>query len=80
MTELFKRITSKDIRNILAVIIVLGSFIILYLLIIKEIPDKNRDVVLTSVGFILGGALGGVTGFYFGASKTDVDRAKKESE
>jgi hypothetical protein len=69
MTEFLKKITSGDIRNILAVIATLGCFAMLYLLIITPIPGENKDIVLTAVGFVFGGLLSGVGGYYFGASK-----------
>ena len=69
MPEWLKRITKTDIRNVLAIIIVIGSFLLLYLLQVKPIPEQNHDLVLTAGGFIFGGALAGVVGFYFGATK-----------
>jgi len=78
MTQ-WEKITSKDIRNIIAVMLVIGCFILVYLLLIKEIPTPNRDVVMVAVGAIIA-KLGDVTGYFFGSSKTDTDRAKKESE
>ena len=69
MPEWLKKISKTDIRNILAVIIVLGSFLLLYLLQVRPIPEQNHDLVLTAGGFIFGGALAGVVGFYFGATK-----------
>jgi dolichol kinase len=80
MTEFLKKITSKDIRNVLGVIVVIGCFILLYMMQIKEIPAANKDVVLTAVGFVFGGALAGVVGYYFGSSKNEADKAKKEGE
>jgi len=71
MPEWLKRITKTDIRNILAIIIVIGSFLFLYLLQVRPIPEQNHDLVLTAGGFIFGGALAGVVGFYFGATKGD---------
>jgi len=76
MKEFLKNIGKNDIRNILAVITVLGSFIVLYLLIVTPIPAANKDTVNLALGFVLGGLVGGVSGFYFGASKVD----KKETE
>lgn len=80
MTEWLKKVSKSDIRNILSITIVLGCFVIVYLLIVKEIPEKNKDVVNIAVGFILGGALAGVIGYYFGASKAPADAVKKEEE
>lgn len=75
MTEFLKKITKSDIRNILAVITVIGSFVLLYQMLYKPIPVDNKDVVLTAVGFVLGGLVAGVNGYYFGASKGE---AKKD--
>jgi hypothetical protein len=79
MNEIFGKISSKDIRNILAVIIMLGCFILLYFLLIKEMPSPNRDVVMVAVGIVLGYG-NSVAGYYFGASKTGDDKAKIDGE
>jgi hypothetical protein len=71
MPEWLKRITKTDIRNSLAVIIVIGCFTLVYLLQVKPIPSENHDIVNIVSGFIYGGALAGVIGFYFGSTKTD---------
>lgn len=64
-----KKIMTAEIRNILGVITSIGCFFIIYLLIIKEVPERNHDIVIASVGYILGAANGLVYGYYFGASK-----------
>jgi predicted permease len=79
MTEFLKKITSKDIRNIIAILIVFGCFILVYLFMIKEIPQPNRDLVMVVAGAIVGN-LKDVTSYFFGASKTESDRVKKEAE
>ena len=71
MPEWLKRLTKTDIRNSLAIFIVTGTFILMYLLQVRPIPPENKDIVNIGVGFIFGGALAGVVGFYFGSSKTD---------
>jgi hypothetical protein len=71
-----KKIMAADIRNILAVITSLGCFIIIYLLIIKQIPEPNHDIVIAGVGYILGAANGMVYGYYFGASKAPARQAE----
>jgi len=71
MPEWLKRLTKSDIRNSLAIIIVCGCFVLMYLLQVRPIPEQNHDLVLTVGGFIFGGALAGVVGYYFGATKTD---------
>ncbi len=69
MTEFLKKITKTDIRNIIAVITVVGCFILLYLLQVKEVPAGNKDVLNIAIGFVFGTGLGGVFGFFFGSSK-----------
>lgn len=74
MTEQLKRFfRDSDIRNIIAIISVIGAFIMLYMMIIKPIPAANKDTVNIAVGVVLGGLIGGVNGFYFGASKKEKD-------
>jgi len=43
----------------------------MYLLQMKPIPEQNHDLVLTVGGFIFGGALAGVVGYYFGSTKQE---------
>lgn len=78
MPEWLKRLGKSDIRNSLAVVIVIGCFLLLYLLQVKEIPEKNKDIVLTAVGFVFGGALAGVIGYYYGNTKTEYKDNDKE--
>jgi hypothetical protein len=77
MPEWLKRLTKTDIRNTIALTIVYGVFIALFLLIYTPIPKENHDTVNVMVGFITGTALGGIMGFYFSSSKTD---KKNETE
>jgi CDP-diglyceride synthetase len=79
MTELIKKVTSKDIRNIIAVLIVFGTFILMYIFMIKEMPNGNRDLVLVTAGGIIA-VLKDVTSYFFGSSKNEDDKAKKEGE
>lgn len=79
MTEILKKITSKDIRNIIAVMVVCGSFALMYIFMIKEIPTPNRDLVLVTAGGIIT-VLKDVTSYFFGSSKNEADKAKKEAE
>lgn len=80
MTEWLKRITKSEIRSILAVISIIGFFVVLIMLILTPVPDANRDVLNTSIGFLGGGLVGGVAGFYFGSSKDKEDKEEKKEE
>lgn len=77
MPEWLKRLTKTDIRNSLAIMIVVGCFVLMYILQVKPIPEENHDIVNIVAGFIFGGALAGVVGYYFGSTKID---RKHESE
>jgi hypothetical protein len=78
MPEWLKRLTKTDIRNSLAIIIVLGCFGLVYLLQVKAIPQENHDIVNIVAGFIYGGALAGVVGFYFGSTKQDKNHKNED--
>ena len=69
MLHWLSKISKSDIRNIIAVMTVVGAFLTLYLIVMKPIPAENKDTVNLALGFVLGGLVGGVNGFYFGASK-----------
>ena len=71
MKNLLSKIGTAEIRNILAVIIILGAITVLVLMIFKPIPAENKDTVNLTVGFVLGSGVGAVCGYYFGASKKD---------
>jgi hypothetical protein len=78
MPEWLKRLTKTDIRNSIAIIVVIGCFLLMYLLQVRPIPEQNHDLVLTAGGFIFGGALAGVIGYYFGATKLDKKGGSEE--
>lgn len=73
---MWEKISKQSIQNILAVITVVGCFILLYIFTMKEIPAGNKDIVIALGSMIFGAGAGGVFGFYFGASKTS--SAKKD--
>lgn len=78
MTEFFKKIGTAEIRNVLAVIIVVGIFVLLYLMTMKEIPKGNEGILNTAIGFVFGGALGGVIGYFFGDKKDNDSKSKPD--
>lgn len=76
MKKFFENIGKTEIRNMLAVIITVGCFILLYLLQVKEVPAQNQQVLNIAIGFVFGGGLAGVVGYYFGSSKNESDNNK----
>jgi hypothetical protein len=68
----------ESVTELLAIIIALGSFAFLFLLLFKDIPTQNKDIVNITIGFVLGSFVAGVAGYYFGSSKpkkNETDRA-----
>ncbi len=80
MKKLFDKIGKTEVTNIIAIITVIGGFVMLYLMIIKPIPAENKDTVNLAVGVILGGLIGGVNGYYFGSSKPRPDVTDKKTD
>jgi hypothetical protein len=79
MNELFGKITSKDIRNIIAVMFVIGCFLMIYLFMVRDIPAGSRDLLMVVAGAIVTN-LKEITGYFFGSSKNEADKARKEGE
>lgn len=77
MKNILQNIGKVETRNIIAVISVIGTYILLYLMIVKAIPPENKETLNISIGFVFGGLVGGISGFLYGASKRNV---KKEDE
>jgi len=66
-----------NIRAILAVIIILLSFLFMFMLLFVRVPDENKAIVYTASGLMLAG-MGAVTSYYFGSSKNESDKAKTD--
>lgn len=77
MTELMKKITKADIRNIISVLYVCGVLAYVYVLIFKPVPAENKDLINVIGGNVIGG-LGIILGYYYGASKTETKKEENE--
>lgn len=71
MKRFWEKISAGDVRSIISVLSIVGAFVVICLLIFKPIPAENKDTLNLTVGVVLGGLIGGVNGYYFGASKKD---------
>lgn len=78
MKKFWDKIGTTEIRNIISIISVVGAFVMIYLLIIKPIPTGNEATVNMAIGIVLGGLIGGVNGYFFGASKKETTTNTKE--
>lgn len=79
MKRIWLSVRDSDIRNILAIIITLGCFLIIYLLIIKEVPQGNKDILNIAIGFLFGGAFAGVVGYFYGSSRSREGDVKRQT-
>jgi len=68
MKRLLVNLKEADIRNILAIMIVLVSFLIQAIILLKPIPPGNHDIGITTVVITLGMQTM-VGGYFFGSSK-----------
>lgn len=65
----------KDIfQYILGALIVIGFFILLYLLVATEVPKENADLLNLVIGALIG-SFATVVGYFFGSSSSS---AKKD--
>lgn len=60
---------------VLASIVVIGFFALLYILMFEEIPQNNKDVLNIVVGALIG-AFTAVVGFFFGSSVGSKEKTK----
>jgi hypothetical protein len=79
MKRFFLSISKTEIRNAIALIYIIMVLAFLYVLAYHPVPDKNQQLVNILGGNIIAGA-GLIIGYFFGASKTESDKAKKDSE
>jgi hypothetical protein len=77
----FFELFAKNVRSLIALLVVIGGFAFLFSLLAFKIPEGNETVLNVSTGLVLA-ALGGVISYYFGSSKdkSDVDKADSEIE
>ena len=72
---------AKNVRSIIALMIVIGGFGFLFTLLFVKIPEGNEAVLNVAAGIVLA-VLGAVASYYFGSSKdkSDVDKADSAIE
>lgn len=77
----FFELFAKNVRSIIAMVIVVGGFSFLFSLLAFQIPERNETILNVAAGLVLA-AMGAVTSYYFGSSKdkSDVDKADSEIE
>jgi hypothetical protein len=80
MKQFFQNINNSDIRSIIALVSVLGTLGLLYLLVFHPIPVQNNELLYMAVGQVLALGFGTVSGYYFGSSKNEADKKPKDEK
>lgn len=75
MAEIIKRM---ETRTWLALITLVGCLVLIGLMQFHEVPANNKDILNIALGFLFGSCLSPVFQFFFGSSKTESDKSKKE--
>jgi len=69
----------KDVKDtfqyILGGVIVTGFFLLLYLLIKQEVPEKNTDVLNLVIGALIG-SFSTIVGYFYGSSKGSSEKTE----
>lgn len=78
MIARFFDLFAKNVRSIIAIIVVLGGFGFLFTLTRVKIPEGNATVLNVAAGLVLA-ALTGVIAYYFGSSKDKSDTDKSDA-
>lgn len=73
MKKFWEKIGTTEIRNILAVIYIIGVLIYVYVLVFKPVPPENKDLVNVLGGTVITSA-GMILSYFFGASKGDSNK------
>lgn len=78
MRQLFHNLTSGEIRNTIAIVVVLLSFTFLFMLLFVHVPKENENIVNIATGAIIVTGLASVISYYFGSSKGEQDKKEEQ--
>jgi len=70
---------NMQFKHILSLVSVVGIFSLLGILLLKPIPDANKDVVNISIGTLIGGLIARIAGNYFPSSTSAKKGDKTET-
>ena len=77
----FSETIFKNMRSIVALLTVVGCFAILGILLFRNIPTRNSELIYLAIGLILGNYKD-VSNYFFGATKdkTDAEKAARAAD
>lgn len=67
-------LSKTNVRNVLALLTLISVVLLLFILLFYPIPQRNMELVYMAMGYLMGQALGGVYGYFFGSSKAVEER------
>jgi heme O synthase-like polyprenyltransferase len=70
-----KEFIKEGYMYVLGAIIVIGFFLLLYLLVYQQIPIENKDILNIVVGALIG-SFTTVVGYFYGSSKSSADKTE----
>ena len=70
-----KEFIKEGYMYLLGAIIVVGFFLLLYLLVYQQIPIENKDILNIVVGALIG-SFTTVVGYFYGSSKSSADKTE----
>lgn len=63
-----------EFRAVLSLIIVTSSFAFLFAMLFVKVPKENEALINVVAGAVLVGGVGAIIGFYFGSSKSEIEK------
>lgn len=60
---------------VLGAVVVVGGFVLAYLIIFNPVPEANRSILDVAFGLVLGWG-GAVVGYFYGSSKSSADKTQ----
>lgn len=78
MKRFFESLSKTETRGFISIITVIGAFLLVALLMVVEVPQRNERILDMSLGILLGACAGAVYQFHFGTSKNESDKISKD--
>jgi hypothetical protein len=66
---MWEKLTKVSIQNFIAVLVILLSYGLLYLLVYKEVPARNEKLLDILIGAVIGATITAVIGWLYTQSK-----------
>jgi len=71
---MWERLSKLPVAIIIAVIIIIASYGLLYLLSFKPIPERNHDVLISLISVVIGSCITPVIGWLYTTNKSNIQK------